>query len=121
MGFFRRLVQPMEQGSQRKTILFWVRMTFGTTLLIAPWFCKQLGFLMAMIFSLISLAINYFSFSCIIKANTFTGHKDLTDLVEYLAPRFISRVFTVTYGLDMWSSFVSSGVICWNVFLYLLD
>ncbi len=111
----------MREGSLRKTTIFWIRMTFGSTLLIAPYICSQIGFSMTVIFLLACLLINQFSFDSIIKANTFTGHKDFTDLVHYLVPKTVGKLFTVTYGLDMWSGLVCSGVISWNIFLYILD
>lgn len=96
-------------------------MTFGNSLLIAPYICMKLGFTMFAIFLLICLLVNYFSFDSIIKANSFTGHKDFTDLVSYLTPKKVSKVFTLTYGLDMWSTLLCNAVICWSIFLFIMD
>lgn len=96
-------------------------MAFGNGLLLAPFLSSKLGFLASVGFLFLALIVNFFSFNCIIEANTFTGHKDFKDLVDYLTPSYISKAFSVTFGLDMEANLTANAAVCWNIFLFIMN
>ena len=121
LDFFSRVFRPIEKGSLRGVVVYWVRMTMGVGILTLPKLIEQVGYVIGALFLLLGCIICYFSYKSIFFASDTTKIDNYAGLVEELLPNFIFKIFRVTYYMDMQAFTIVYAIFGWKIFEFLIE
>lgn len=116
----RRVFRPMKDGSLRRVVLMWLRMSMGFGMLTLPFYSKQFGGATVCLLILIASFLNFKAFNFIFDASYHLEDHNYSNLIEKLLGNKVLGVFRLTYFIDIVSTIIINSIISWNMFEYII-
>lgn len=117
---FKKMFHSVHEGSLRKIVLLMVRMTVGVGILTLPYYVKEFGGLIGVLFLLLAAAISYMVYAFLIDVSNETGIYDYVLLSKRYCNDNIRKLFRFTYLIDLISMPILITILSWNILEYLM-
>ena len=120
LNCFSKCFRKLDRGSLRAVVLLWIRMTMGVGILTLPALMQVFGMVGGIVCLFLGFCMCLFSYRFIFEAALTTEITDYSEIVNHYMPTFISKIFRITYFIDMISFGVVYSVFGYKLFMYLL-
>lgn len=115
-----RIFGPLQGGSLRAVVLYWIRMTMGIGIMSLPFYVKELGLLCGLILIVFCGLLTLISCNYLFDAQVETGKKYMIDISRSYIPKWMVKIFSWSLIIDLFSSLLIYSVVSWNLFEFLL-
>ena len=117
---FQKLFKPVKTGSMRLVIINLMICGTTGTFFLYPVFLRVFGLIPGLFLIFLTASITYITSSFIFEGSFKSGKNDYFNLIKFYLGNKISKLASVTFILDYFSTYVMSILISYNVFLYVM-